>query len=233
MKEWIGPILRHRGGDDRSSAESGLSSAAGWQAAFGHDLMQCVEKELNGMNRNLVTPGRRSRQQGFSLIELMVTTVVAAVLLAVAIPSFRNLILSNELTTTTNEWVTAVNVARSEAIKRSAGVVICGAGGNESGASDLSNGCAGNLGQVRAFQAGTTTMTVVRAAPEIPNSVSLANTQSLRFGSTGIGRLPNAAAPYTGLGADISSPDLGGENHRCVRVISGTTVTTEPDTVCN
>ena len=97
----------------------------------------------------------------------------------------------------------------------------------------MSNGCAGNLGEVRAFQAGTTTVTVVRAALEIPDSVNLASTQSLRFGATGIGRLPTATAPYTGIAADISSPDLGGENHRCVRVISGTTVTTDSDTVCN
>lgn len=186
------------------------------------------------MNRNFVThPRLRARHHGFSLIELMITIVVAAILLAIAIPSFRTLILSNELTTTTNEWVTAVNVARSEAIKRSAGVVVCGAGGNQGGANDLSNGCAGNLGEVRAFQAGTTTMTVVRAALEIPDSVNLASTQSLRFGATGIGRLPTATAPYTGIAADISSPDLGGENHRCIRVISGTTVTTDPDTVCN
>ena len=186
------------------------------------------------MNRNLVSlRGRQTRQPGFSLIELMITIVVAAVLLAVAVPSFRNLILSNELTTTTNEWVTAVNLARSEAIKRSAAVVVCGAGSNQSGANDLSNGCAANLGEVRAFQAGTTNVTVVRAALEMPNSVTLAQTQSLRFGATGIGRLPNANAPYTGIAADISSADLGGENHRCVRVISGTTVTTDSDTVCN
>lgn len=206
----------------------------GWRVAFGHDWIHYVEKELNGMNRNLVSHrGRQTRQKGFSLIELMITIVVAAVLLAVAIPSFRNIILANELTTTTNEWVTAVNLARSEAIKRSAAVVVCGAGGNQSGASELSDGCASNLGEVRAFQAGTTTVTVVRAALEIPTSVALAQTQSLRFGSTGVGRLPNATAPYTGITADISSADLAGENHRCIRVISGTTVTTDSDTVCN
>lgn len=183
------------------------------------------------MTRIFAIPRLTNRSPGFSLIELMVTIAVAAVLLSVAIPSFRNLILSNELSTVTNEWVTAINMARSEAIKRNAGVVVCGAEANDGTA--LTNGCANRLGEVRAYQSGTTTVTVVRAALEIPESVELASTQSVRFGANGIGRLANASSPITGIVADLSSPNLGGENHRCVRMISGTTVTTEPDTACN
>lgn len=61
---------------------------------------------------------------GFTLIELMVTIAIAAILLGVAIPSFTSVIISNRLTASTNEFVTSLNLARSEAIKRGQHVVV-------------------------------------------------------------------------------------------------------------
>ena len=83
------------------------------------------------MNRNLVSHrGRQTRQQGFSLIELMITIVVAAVLLAVAVPSFRSVIQNNRLATSANQLVTGLTVARSEAIKRGQEVIVRPSTGN-------------------------------------------------------------------------------------------------------
>ncbi|MCL7745064.1 GspH/FimT family pseudopilin [Guyparkeria hydrothermalis] len=232
--ENVARILRHERQADRSSAESSLSSAGDWQVVFVHGYMQCVEKELNGMNRNLVHPLRRSRHHGFSLIELMVTIVVAAVLLAIAIPGFGNLILSNRLTTVTNEWVTAVNVARSEAIKRNAAVAVCGATGDDGTA--LTNGCAtqANWGEVRASNPDGS-FDVVRASlmGDIPTGISMASTKTLRFGGNGIGRQESQSVPEGDLLiADISATDLGGNNHRCIHLITGTTVNTVSSDTC-
>jgi len=57
-------------------------------------------------------------------MELMVTISIAGILLGVAIPSFTSIISSNRLTTYANELVTALNLARSEAIKRGQPVTI-------------------------------------------------------------------------------------------------------------
>ena len=57
-------------------------------------------------------------------MELMVTIAIAGILLGVAIPSFTSIITSTRLTTVTNELVTALNLARSEAIKRGKQVTI-------------------------------------------------------------------------------------------------------------
>jgi len=57
-------------------------------------------------------------------MELMVTVAIAGILLGVAIPSFTSIISSNRLTTYANELVTALNLARSEAIKRGQPVTI-------------------------------------------------------------------------------------------------------------
>jgi type IV fimbrial biogenesis protein FimT len=63
--------------------------------------------------------------QGFTLIELMVTLVVASILLGVMAPSFVDLIKNSRLTAQINELSAALNLSRSEAIKRGAVVTIC------------------------------------------------------------------------------------------------------------
>lgn len=62
---------------------------------------------------------------GFTLIELMVTLAVAAVLLVVAVPSMRNIIQNSRIITQVNDFISDVQVARTEAIKRAGRIVIC------------------------------------------------------------------------------------------------------------
>jgi type IV fimbrial biogenesis protein FimT len=69
-------------------------------------------------------------QLGFTLIELMVTLVVVAVLLAIGVPSMSKLIASNRISTQTNEFVGALSLARAEAVRRSEGVSIRSKGGD-------------------------------------------------------------------------------------------------------
>jgi type IV fimbrial biogenesis protein FimT len=66
----------------------------------------------------------RRRRGGFTLVELMVTLSVVSVLLALGIPAFSKLIANNRIATQTNEFVGALNLARSEAVRRSQGVSI-------------------------------------------------------------------------------------------------------------
>jgi len=62
---------------------------------------------------------------GLTLIELLITLSIAAILLTTAAPSFTDIIKNNRMTTQLNELVAGLNVARSEAIKRANFVTVC------------------------------------------------------------------------------------------------------------
>lgn len=68
---------------------------------------------------------RTKANQGFTLIELVITITVLAIVATVAVPSFRNVIVSNSVSFDRDEFFTLANLARSEAIKRGTAVTIC------------------------------------------------------------------------------------------------------------
>ncbi|WP_444920977.1 GspH/FimT family pseudopilin [Microbulbifer sp. CnH-101-G] len=65
------------------------------------------------------------RQRGFTLVELMVTLMVMAILVSIAMPSFTNSINNNRSIALSEEFIGALSYARSEAVKRGAAVSIC------------------------------------------------------------------------------------------------------------
>lgn len=68
-------------------------------------------------------------QAGFTLVELMVTVSIAAVLAALAVPSFQQLIASQRMRSASLDMVSDLVLARSEALKRGATVQVMPAGG--------------------------------------------------------------------------------------------------------
>ncbi|HEY0682394.1 MAG TPA: GspH/FimT family pseudopilin [Steroidobacter sp.] len=65
------------------------------------------------------------RSAGFTLLELLVTVSVLALIVGIGVPSFQDIIRRNRLTEQTNGLLSALALARSEATKRSGIVTVC------------------------------------------------------------------------------------------------------------
>ena len=63
--------------------------------------------------------------RGFTLVELAITVVVLSVLMAIAAPLFTAMSNGNRLTSNANEIVAAMQIARSEAVRRNAPTFFC------------------------------------------------------------------------------------------------------------
>ncbi len=64
-------------------------------------------------------------QSGVTLLELVVAIAVLGVLLGIAVPGFNNLLLNNRQVSATNEFIAALQSARSTAVTRNSLVTVC------------------------------------------------------------------------------------------------------------
>lgn len=67
----------------------------------------------------------KTRNRGFTLLELMVVLVIAGILFGLAIPAMGNFLRSSRMTAAANDMVAALHFARSEAMKRRVAITVC------------------------------------------------------------------------------------------------------------
>jgi type IV fimbrial biogenesis protein FimT len=65
------------------------------------------------------------RSAGFTIYELMLVLAIAGVMFGLAIPSMRQFIWNNRMTSSANDLLTAVYRARSESVKRHTQSILC------------------------------------------------------------------------------------------------------------
>jgi type IV fimbrial biogenesis protein FimT len=65
------------------------------------------------------------RQQGFTIVELMITVGIAGIVLMIAVPNMSEFIKNERLTTATNTLISDLMLARSKAVEMNQPVILC------------------------------------------------------------------------------------------------------------
>jgi len=68
---------------------------------------------------------QEQKQRGFGLIEIMFVLAIVAIALGIGVPAYTTMAANSRMTGATNDLVTSLHAARSEAIKRQVTVTFC------------------------------------------------------------------------------------------------------------
>jgi type IV fimbrial biogenesis protein FimT len=162
-----------------------------------------------------------SRAAGFTLVELMVSLMIIAILVGLATPSFRSFTHNTQTTAANNDLVTALNLTRSEALRRGTGVTVC------SSPNGVVCGVAGD------WKSGWIVFQDTDQSGAIADPKYVVQKWSAAGGAIQIATIsPNIQYQPSGLVAtaaqiDVSYADCRGQNSRHIQVSAAGTITTQ------
>lgn len=166
-----------------------------------------------------MTPLEPPRQAGFTLVEILITLVIAGIIASVAVPSFRDLIVHNRMSAQANELVASVSLARTAALETGSGGGVCAANAGQTGCGgSWANGWvvwADNNGN------GSFDADEVLAVGSLSDQDVLGGIEDLRFDGRGRRVAP---APGAGNAAFRLEPVYCGSGKEFVRTLTVTPV---------
>lgn len=166
------------------------------------------------------------KYRGFTLIELMVTLAIAAILLTVGVPSFSDTIKNNRLIAQTNKFVGSVALARSEGVKTAQTVNMCPANATYTACSGNTNWSTGWIVWIDLNGNATIQANEIRQIVEaLPASITFtAGLSAYTF-------TPQGAAG--GTDTLVMCDDRTGETGRRIQIrVTGRTYVDNPNPAC-
>ena len=161
----------------------------------------------------------KNKQQGFSLVEILITISIMVIAISLAAPPLNSFIENNRMTSATNKLVSAINYARNEAITRRTTTTITGNG---------------NGWTVSVIPLTTTTPSAIMTYEldtgiEIEISEDEIQTNGMRFTADGFRDLSQTPGSFFFL---VCDPDIDFTRRVNVSAAGTTTVTRNPVAGC-
>ncbi|MEZ5564669.1 MAG: GspH/FimT family pseudopilin [Gammaproteobacteria bacterium] len=160
----------------------------------------------------------RGRQRGYTMIELMFTVAIAALVTGLAVPNFRDFVLNNRAAEEANALVGALALARSESVTRGIPVSVCASTDNATcaGATDWSTGWivfTDANAPLGAVDGGAEPDTVLRALPALRTGSALtANANFVSYAANGF------LATAAGINFALDIDQCTGDHNRNITV---------------
>jgi type IV fimbrial biogenesis protein FimT len=172
------------------------------------------------------------KQRGFTLIELLTVVVIAAILMAAAVPSFVTFIRKTYVTSGVNTFIADLRFARSEAIRLGGGVILCRSDAPEASSPACGSGSGPNgngwvsgwvvfqdLNNNGAINSGEPVLRVQSPIASLNSIVEGGGSSSTKFKFTATGRLLNvSSATHLQFGGN---PEFSNDLQRVVCVSIG------------
>lgn len=135
-------------------------------------------------------------QSGITLLEVIITVTILAIIAAIGVPNFRSFIENNQVRASTNDLSAALYLARSEAIKTRSTVSVCAKAAaqnscDQSNNADWNNGwlVVRNNNVIRAWDNRSASLNIINANGHVRLAFSsngrVANASNFTVDSTG------------------------------------------------